>query len=181
MRKGLAAGVAVLASLALGGCSGSAEQGGGAPPQAPPAPAKQARSGPAKSLNLPNNCSIVTQDQARQLGADQQPRERTSNGTPGCSYDQGSSGGGFLVFVAADKQHTMQQFADARRSSAKPTDVGGYPAVQVGTNATNCLVSVDVADQGSLYINTVVPHGTPQPCELSMQFAQAAVQNLPNA
>ncbi|MBB5152738.1 DUF3558 domain-containing protein [Saccharopolyspora phatthalungensis] len=183
MRKGLAIS-AVLASLVLAGCSGGSDETGpttdaSAPPSEPTA-TQSARTAPAKSLDI-DRCSIVSQAQAKQLGADQQPRERDSNGTPGCNYDLGTSGAGFMVFLAADKAETMQKFADARRSNVKMIDIGGYPAARVGTNKTNCLLSLDISDKGSLYVNTLVPSGTPNPCDLSMQFAEAALQNLPNA
>lgn len=182
MRKALAVG-AFLASAVLAGCSG--QEGGDAPPtsdNATPAVKPQPhRAAPTKSLDVAEPCSVVSQDQAKSLGADQPPEPGDSNGKPGCDYLQGASGGGFMVFISADKSQTMQKFADARRSSAQMLDVGGYPAAQVGTNKTNCLLSLDVSDQGSLYINTLVPHGDPNPCELSKQFAQAAIQNLPNA
>ncbi|SDZ39078.1 Protein of unknown function [Saccharopolyspora shandongensis] len=74
----------------------------------------------------------------------------------------------------------MQKFADARKSSVQMIDISGYPTAQVG-NKTNCLLALDVSDQGSLYVNTVAPSGNPNPCDLSKQFAEAALKNLPNA
>ncbi|MEU6261612.1 DUF3558 domain-containing protein [Saccharopolyspora shandongensis] len=184
MRKGLAAS-AVLVGLLLAGCSGGARETppttDASVPTSESTSAQSARSGPAKSLDLGDRCSIVSESQAKELGADQQPRERESNGTPGCNYDLGTSGAGFMVFVAVDKTETMPQFADARRSSVQMIDIGGYPAAQVGTNKTNCLLSLDVSSQGSLYINTLVPSGNQNPCDLSKRFAEAALKNLPNA
>ncbi|MEV0054190.1 DUF3558 domain-containing protein [Saccharopolyspora shandongensis] len=183
LRKGLAVS-AVLASVLLAGCSGGG--GGTTPPTATsaasePTTSQSARTAPAKSLDVADRCSIVSQDQAKQLGADQEPRERESNGKPGCNYDLGTSGGGFMVFVAADKKQTMQKFADSRKSSVEMTEVGGYPAAQVLVDKSSCLLALDVSDQGSLYVNGLVPSGSLNPCDLSKQFAEAAIKNLPNA
>lgn len=184
LRKGLALG-AVLASLFLAGCGGGAdetrptEEQTAAPETS--ASSQSGRTSPAKSLDLADQCAIIAGDQAKQLGADQEPRAVESNGIPGCRYNMGASGGGFMVFVGVDKSKTMQQFADARKSSVEMTDISGYPTAQLGTNKTNCTLSLDVADKGSLFVNGLVSSGDPNPCELSKRFAEAALQNLPGA
>ncbi|MDA3650187.1 DUF3558 domain-containing protein [Saccharopolyspora indica] len=184
MRKGLALG-AVLASLFLAGCGGgTGETGPSSEQSAAPetsASSQPERTSPPKSLDLADQCAIITGDQAKQLGADQEPRAVESSGVPGCRYNLGASGGGFMVFVGADKSQTMQQFADARKSSIEMTDISGYPTAQLGTNKTNCTLSVDVSDQGSLFVNALVSSGDPNPCDLSKRFAEAALQNLPGA
>ncbi|GAA0515289.1 hypothetical protein GCM10011581_49100 [Saccharopolyspora subtropica] len=182
MRKGLAVG-AVLASVLLAGCSGGGDVTPSAGTSTPtePTTSQSARTAPAKSLDVADRCSIVTSDQARQLGADQSPRERESNGKPGCNYDLGRSGGGFMVFVAADKSQTMQKFADARKSSVQMIDISGYPTAQVAVDEASCILALDVSDEGSLYVNGLVPSGSPNPCDLSRQFAEAALTNLPDA
>ncbi|WP_245761718.1 DUF3558 domain-containing protein [Saccharopolyspora shandongensis] len=183
VRKRLAVG-AVLASMLLAGCSGGPTEPprttstGSAPSE--PTVTQSNRSAQAKSLDVADQCSIVTEPQAKSLGADQPPETSDSNGKAGCDYLQGKSGGGFIVFVSADKSQTMQKFADARKSSVQMIDISGYPTAQVG-NKTNCLLALDVSDQGSLYVNTVAPSGNPNPCDLSKQFAEAALKNLPNA
>lgn len=184
MRKGLAAG-AVLASFVLAGCSGSggATDPGTSAPVEPPAPeTSSARAAPAKALDLPDACAVVTAEQAQSLGADQAPRPNEMHGTAGCSYQAGEAGsnGGWSAFVSADKSQTLQDFT-AGMDGVENVDVAGYPAAQIGTNATNCILVLDVSDQGSLSIETLARTGTPNPCELSKKVAEAAVQNLPNA
>lgn len=183
MRKGLGVGLA-LAGLVMGGCSSPGEP---APVPEPPeaavpsevAPVSSARTSPVKSLDLAEPCVIVTFDQAKHLGADQEPEPGESNGKPGCDYLQGEAGGGFMIFVAADRSETMQKFAE-KRSRARIVDIGGYPTAEIG-DETSCLHSVDVSDQGALFLNTLVSDGKNVPCELSRRFAEAALQNLPNA
>lgn len=122
----------------------------------------------------------MTTEQARSIGADQPPRERESNGVPGCNYDLGETGKGFMVFVAVDSSETMQEFAAKRSSSVEMIDVAGYPTAEVGTTDINCMLSLDISDKGSLLINTVAREG-PDSCEVSKKFAEAAVKNLPDA
>jgi hypothetical protein len=180
VHKGLAAGVVLIALLAAGCGSGKGAPGPESPAPSAPSPNQPKRSASAKSLQLADKCSVVTSAQAGSLGADQPPRPRDSNGKPGCDYDQGAASAGFAVFVAADTSQTMEKFASMRSQSAQHFDLSGYPAARVAVGTTNCLLAVDVSDQGSLYINTLVPSGNPNPCDLSQKFAQAAVQNLPN-
>lgn len=182
VRKGLAVS-AVLISVLVAACGGGAETP--AHPvetnrSAEPTPSQSARTAPAKSLEVSDQCSLVTQAEAESLGADQAAKPGESNGKQGCDYMKGESGGGFIMFVAADKARTMQKFADERKSKAQMIDVGGYPAAQVEVDQASCLLAVDVSDQGSLFINSLVPHGDPKPCDLAKQFAESAIQNLPN-
>lgn len=184
MRKGLAAG-ALLTSLVLAGCSssGGATDPGTSAPAEPPAPKPtSARTAPAKSLNVPDACAVVTAEQAKALGADQAPRPQELHGTAGCDYQAGEAGtsAGWTSFVAADKSQTLQDFS-AGMTDVQSVEVAGYPAGQIGTNATNCILVLDVSDEGSLLIETLSRTGTPNPCDLSKQVAEAAVQNLPSA
>ncbi|MGP4020029.1 DUF3558 domain-containing protein [Saccharopolyspora sp. 5N708] len=177
---------ALFASLLLSGCAGNGD--GTEPPQTSASAesstleTSSARTGPAKSLDLSDACSIVTEAQWKELGGDQPPNARESNGKPGCNYEAGESGsdGGWNVFVAADTARNLKQFVDTS-PNAETTEVAGYPAAQVGTTGTNCIVVVDVADQGSLFINGLTRSTNPNPCDLSKQFAEAAIQNLPDA
>ncbi|MEV0696611.1 DUF3558 domain-containing protein [Saccharopolyspora sp. NPDC050389] len=183
VRKGLAVG-AVLISVLVAGCGGGAET-----PEPPaetnsssePTATQSARTAPVKSLDVSDQCSLVAETRAKSFGADQAAEPGESNGKKGCDYMKGVSGGGFIVFVSADKSQTMQKFADARKSKTQMIEVGGYPAAQVPVDQASCLLALDVSDQGSLYINTLVPSGSPNPCDLSKQFAEAALQNLPDA
>lgn len=176
----------VLAGVLLAGCGSGAgttptpTAPGTEPPAGETSSAYPPRTSGAKSLEIGDQCSMVTAEQATALGADQAPKVGESNGKPGCDYLQGEAGGGFMVFVAANKAETMQKFANARKSKVQMMDIGGYPTAQVGDDKS-CLLSVDVADQGSLYINTLVSNGQHDPCDLSKRFAETALQNLPNA
>ncbi|KAA5832103.1 DUF3558 domain-containing protein [Saccharopolyspora hirsuta] len=187
LRKGLAAS-AVLASVLLAGCSGGSGEpvptGTGTPQEqvTSEAPATQsARTAPAKSLEIGDRCAIISEAQVKELGADQAPRERESNGKPGCSYGRGTAGVDATVFVAVDKSSTMQKYAESATKEPEKSEIAGYPAVQVSLVETNCTLVLDVSDQGSLFVNTVVSSADPNPCELSKRFAEAALQNLPNA
>lgn len=185
MRNGLVLST-VLASFVLAGCgsgAGSAPTpttpGGEETPPAETTSAYPPRTGPAKSLEISDQCSLVKPDQATSLGADQPQKPTQSSGKTGCDNVKGEAGGGFMVFVSADKSETMQKFADAR-TDVQVTDIGGYPAAQIGDD-TNCLLSLDVSDQGQLFFNTLVSDGQNNPCDLTKRFAEVALQNLPNA
>lgn len=187
LRKGLAA-TAVLTSLVLAGCGGGSAEtpptGEGGSSESAPAPSNESesqRTAPAKSLELPEECAIVTQQQSQELGADQQPRQRESVGTSGCQYESGKASTGWAVFVAADTKETLADFKKERGTLADDVEISGYPAAQVDTTDTDCMVSVDVSDNGSLFVQTLSPQGNPAPCELSKKFAEAAVKNLPDA
>ncbi|WP_233576123.1 DUF3558 domain-containing protein [Saccharopolyspora rhizosphaerae] len=169
----------------LAGCSssGGATDPGTTAPAEPPAPeSTSARTAPAKSLDVPDACSVVTAEQANALGADQAPRPNDLHGTAGCNYQAGEAGtnGGWSAFVAADKSQTLQDFS-AGMTDVQNVEVAGYPAGQIGTNPTNCILVLDVSDEGSLLIETLSRTGTPNPCDISKQVAEAAVQNLPSA
>ncbi|GAA0515332.1 hypothetical protein GCM10011581_49150 [Saccharopolyspora subtropica] len=181
MRKRLTVGVAVAAVL-LAACSGGRNPETTASRTSSDVPASQPRSGrtqPAKSLELPDKCAIVTEAQWRAMGADQAPRPDELSGTSGCRYQAGEAGteGGWSVFVAADVKQTFRQFVDGY-NNVEMTEVSGYRAGQIGTNQTNCILVVDVSDEGSLSIDTLSRTGDPHPCALSKQFAEAALQNL---
>ncbi|MFD0487146.1 DUF3558 domain-containing protein [Saccharopolyspora spinosporotrichia] len=167
----------------LAGCGGGGAEtppgDGGATSAQPPSETKSTRTAPQKSVSVADRCSVVSADQARAIGADQAPEERESTGFLGCDYQLGKTAEGWLVFVSATDKETMQDFAEGA-SDGVPTNVGGYPATQVG-DERRCLLSVDVSDKGSLYINTVVSEAPVEPCGLSKQFADAALKNLPNA
>lgn len=171
--------MAVVCTAVLAGCANEPGTPTPAPEQAQGSPSK--RTAPAKSLVSADACAVVTEPQRQQLGADQPPRVRDVLGKQACHYQHGMAGaGGWAVAVAVDSTQTMGDFARQRGSLGTPLEIAGYPAVQVPT-AKNCLMSVDIADRGSLYLNTLSASGTPRPCELSKQFAEAALQNLPNA
>lgn len=183
MRKGLTIG-AVFASVLLAGCSG-----GGAstePPTDTPsettAPPSSARTAPAKALQVADACSVLTPEQQQALEANEPPRARESNGVPGCTFEDGgeSAADGWTAFVAVKADQTMQQFTEAQ-TNEQPTDVAGYPAMQIGTNNRNCMVSVDVSDQGSVFVNGLSRNEAVNGCDITKKVAEAVVQNLPNA
>ncbi|MGW5647156.1 DUF3558 domain-containing protein [Saccharopolyspora sp. NPDC003752] len=176
MRKELAAG-AVAAGLLLTGCST-----GAAPTDQPPN--GSTRTATAKSLEVGDPCSLLTSDQARTLGLDQEPKPGENAGKPGCQYESGTPGGpGWGVFVAADRERTFQQFTEAQPRAQK-LDVGGYPAAKVN-DATGCTFVVDVADAGSLLVSALVRSGAPievgTSCDAAKRTTEAALQALPAA
>ncbi|WP_170210339.1 DUF3558 domain-containing protein [Saccharopolyspora antimicrobica] len=183
MRKGLAVG-AVFAAVLLAGCSGGGNTtettAASTPAEQPSSPPSSARTAPAKSLDISDKCGIVAESQWRNLGGDQAPRPRELEGIAGCGYAAGEAGtdGGWSVFVGTDPNQTFKDFVDS--SDAEMTEVAGYPAAEVGGVPTNCILVLDVSDQGSLAVHTLARTGNPNPCDLSKQFAEAALQNLPN-
>ncbi|GAA4618368.1 hypothetical protein GCM10023108_38960 [Saccharopolyspora hordei] len=187
MRKALVAGLAS-AGLLLAGCGSEGDDGGstdGTSEPTPSAPATQSsRSGPAKSVNLPDPCAVLTQEQRQSLGIDQPATPSESNGKQGCDISSGEagSGRGWTGTIAADPSRTMQQFASSG-TGAQQIELAGYPAAQVD-NGSGCMLAVDVSDTGSLFVNLIVrPGGGEQvrACEQAAKIAEVAVQNLPNA
>lgn len=177
LRRALAAGG--ILGLLLAGCSSGAGQS--VPTPTSSAPSTPQRAAPAKSLKVSNQCSIIQESQWRAIGADQAPYTRSSNGVPGCEYQLGEAGGnGWSVFVGTDTSTTMAQFA-AQRPGAQDSSVSGYPVATAKINSESCILAADVADQGSLLVNVLTPTGQPDGCGLATKFAQAAIQNLPNA
>lgn len=185
MRSSLAVS-AVLAGFLLAGCGSGAD---GALPEQTGTPAPEptaeepARTAPAKSVAVADQCSLLTPDQLSALGFDQQPRARESQGVPGCQFEAGEPGSpGWGAFVAAD-QRTMQDFLAAGRGAVQG-DLGGYPTAQVD-NGSGCLLSIDVSDSGSLFVNAIVrPGADPEVgsgCDAATRVAEAAIANLPNA
>ncbi|MER6988216.1 DUF3558 domain-containing protein [Saccharopolyspora hirsuta] len=188
-RKFLAVGSALL-GVTLAGCGGAAET----PPPATSQTAEQTsaareavtppRSGPAKATDVADKCSIVSQPQSQSLGADQNPRERESNGRPGCQYQKGKPGdAGWSVFVAVSGESPIQQAVGKNREPNKTSDLGGYPALSYQEPA-GCVVYVDISDNGFL-ISNITKTSTKDPgvdlCGTAESFAEAAIQNLPNA
>ncbi|WP_083921553.1 DUF3558 domain-containing protein [Actinopolyspora halophila] len=140
------------------------------------------RTAPAKSLKLDSPCSIITEQQANKLGVDQPIEARTSNGKRGCDYQKGKAGsdGGWAMFIATDPSRTTQEFA-GKRPSGKSTEISDYPTYQV-EKQYGCLVAVDIADSGSLFINGAVRLQTrPESCSVVNKFAEAALKNLKSA
>ncbi|MDA3630218.1 DUF3558 domain-containing protein [Saccharopolyspora sp. WRP15-2] len=187
MRKGLAAG-AVLASLFLAGCGGQASppaESADAPTQsAETSTPKSARTAPAKSLEVADKCSIVTEQQATALGADQAPRARDSNGQAGCTYQKGKAGTtGWGAFVAASEGSTFNAEVESRGEATKKGEVAGYPTAGYDSGR-GCVLFADVSDQGYLLVN-ILRTSTDDPgvdmCQQAEKFAEAAIQNLPNA
>lgn len=189
MRKGFAAGVVALGLLAAG-CGAGAQTpqpatGGQTAPAPTSAAAGPKRTGPAKSLNVADKCSVVTQQQWQGLGADQTPRARDSNGQSGCTYQKGAAGTtGWSVFISAAQGTTYQEETGQRGKPAASGQLdGGYPFAAYPV-ATGCVLFADVSDQGHLIANTA--RNSPDDpgvdlCQQAQKFAQAAVQSLPNA
>jgi hypothetical protein len=183
--KGLAASAVLVGLLAAGCASGNGQPlptTGAAPPPAPTADQPK-RTAPAKSLQLADKCSIVSEQQWRALGADQPPRARNSNGQDGCNYGKGKFGTtGWSIFVAAAGGTTFQQEAAQRGQPTKASIVAGYPVAEYSTG-NGCVLFADISDQGHLIAN-IINNSTDNPgvdlCQQAEKFAQAAVQNLPN-
>jgi hypothetical protein len=128
----------------------------------------------------------VTQQQWQTLGADQTPRARVSNGQSGCNYGKGQAGtsGSWSIFVAASPGTTFQQEAGQRATPTHSGQLdGGYPFADYSL-VTGCVLFADVSDQGHLIAN--IGRNSPDSpgfdlCQQAEKFAQAAIQNLPNA
>ncbi|MBQ0926545.1 DUF3558 domain-containing protein [Saccharopolyspora endophytica] len=183
MRKGLAIG-SVLASFVLAGCSGNGgttETPSSAPAESP-APPSSSRQAPAKSVQLADQCMSLPQDQHQALGITMPPQPRESNGKPGCTYVSGQAGSdqGWNAFVTVTTTETMQGFTETT-ANVVPAEVAGYPAAQSGNEGRNCMVSVDVSDQGSVFVNAISRVQNVNACDVGKQIAGAVVQNLPNA
>ncbi|MCI2423925.1 DUF3558 domain-containing protein [Saccharopolyspora sp. K220] len=184
-RKVLAVGAALF-SLLVAGCGGGTEtppSTGETTEQA--ATTQQAatppRTGPAKATEVADKCSLVSESQSQSLGADQTPRERDSNGRPGCQYQKGEAGAGWSVFVAASGETTFAQEVGKRRAPNKTSDLGGYPTVAY-EETTGCVVYVDISDSGFLISNLAITGSdTIDSCGQAEKFAEAALHNLPNA
>ncbi|WP_170837345.1 DUF3558 family protein [Actinopolyspora xinjiangensis] len=182
----LAAGLLLLAGCSSGGQTGQAAQdttetGTSSSTSSDAGVSLPERTAPAKSLDLADPCTIITQQQATKLGVNQPTEARTSNGKEGCDYQKGKAGSdnGWVMFAAADPNRTTQEFAD-KRPSGKITEVADYPAYQV-ENYHGCLLAVDVTASGSLFINGVTRLQTrPEACSVATEFAETAVENLPN-
>lgn len=186
LRKGLVAG-AILSSLFLAGC------GGGANPPAEtsaPAPTEETstaqsnRTGPVKLVDVADKCSIVTEQQAAKLGADQPAMQEESDGQTGCTYQKGKAGTpGWSAFVAADGESTFSEEVEASGQPTKTGEVAGYPVAGFDSGR-GCVLVADVSDKGHLMVN-IVWTSTADPgidmCLQAEKFAEAAVQNLPSA
>lgn len=190
MRKGLVAST-LLCGLLVAGCggqssdAGSDSPGAGQPPE-PPSQPKPSRTAPAKQLQVADPCSIIPDEKRNELGLDQPPRPRESNGKPGCQYqaEQAGSSGGWGAFVAADSSRTMQQFSQSSAGQGMDENIAGYP-IHLVDSGGGCLAAVDVSDSGSLFINALVRPGADRAkinaCEQVKSVAEAATQSLPNA
>ncbi|WP_168584550.1 DUF3558 domain-containing protein [Saccharopolyspora sp. ASAGF58] len=188
MRKSLAAG-AVLASLFLAGCSAG---GGSTPPSTGDATATQAtesskpasaRTAPAKSLDVTDSCSLVTEQQAKALGVDQPLKVRDEDGLVGCDYQRGEAGAlGWGAHVAIGKT-TFSYEVDSRDEATKMTDIEGYPLAEYDSGL-GCVLFADVSDSGHLMVN-ILRTSPDDPgidmCQQAEKFAEAAIKNFPNA
>ncbi len=182
VRKTIVASMSVLA-LACSGCgSDGAETAPEAAPEGPAPSQEQGpeRSAPAKSVELADNCAIVTEDQASSLGTDQPPEPRQSNDIPGCSYNFGETAE-WYAFVAIDRSKNFDQFVETSLRPPEFSDLAGYPMAQVQINERGCLTSVDISDEAALWVNTLISDGSRDTCETGAQFAGAALQNLQDA
>ncbi|QGK69684.1 DUF3558 domain-containing protein [Allosaccharopolyspora coralli] len=172
----------VAASLLLvAGCSGGATT---EPPPSPPPTTNEApvRSAPAKSIEVPDRCSVVTEPQWRQLGATDSPREREvgeGEGIVGCDYSRLNETDDWQVFVSAVPK-PLPELAE-RTSLREPLDFSGYPAMKRSSGDVDCIIAFDVADGGTLLVQSQVLEGSADPCQLTSGFAEAALSNLPDA
>lgn len=189
MRKGFALSLG-LAGLLVAGCAGQSEAPSAQPQPAGDQPPAQEQSGPvrtapAKAVDVADQCTSVPPEKLQALGIDQPPRARESVGQQGCQLSAGPSGSpnGWGAFVAVDPNKTTDQFA-ASTPQGNKEEIAGYPAHVVDKTAT-CNLSLDVSDQGSVYVQTIVRPGADRTkikaCEKAKPIAEAMAQNLPNA
>ncbi len=170
--------------LAVSGCSGSDATEPPPPPSPSPsssAEEKPQRTAPAKAVNVEDQCSVVSEPQWRALGADQPPSPRVAGGDEfaGCDYRLGTGAGDWTVFVAAVPQPLE---AVAERTSLRDSAMfAGYPALSRTTSTGSCITALDVAEQGTLLVQSQVLDAPVDPCELTSGFAEAALSNLPDA
>ncbi|GAA2345301.1 hypothetical protein GCM10009854_22610 [Saccharopolyspora halophila] len=186
-RKALVAGVAMLGSVAAG-CGGAPEESPAPPTQGggeqSDGQSSSSRNAPVKAIDVPDKCSVVSEQQWRELGAVLPPRERVSNGNPGCQYqasEAGTTGWGVFVAVANDGSYSDQLAMNEAPTTT--VEVDGYPTA-VFKESSGCIIYSDVADQGYLLVN-VLQTSPDDPgvdlCQKGQDFAKAAIQNLPNA
>ncbi|SDP29649.1 Protein of unknown function [Actinopolyspora xinjiangensis] len=183
----LAAGLLLLAGCSSGGQTGQAAQdttetGTSSSTSSDAGVSLPERTAPAKSLDLADPCTIITQQQATKLGVNQPLERKELNSKQGCDYKNGKSGadGGWAMFVAADPSRTAQEFA-SKRPSGESTKIAGYPAYEL-EKQYGCLIAVDVANSGSLFVNGSIRLQTrPEACSVTTEFAEAALKNLPEA
>ncbi|WP_190822903.1 DUF3558 domain-containing protein [Saccharopolyspora pogona] len=189
LRKVFVAG-SIIFGLVLTGCGGNPENttpGGDATSEKPTATEESPtppRSGPAKATDVAEKCSIVPESVSQGEGADQAPRELESNGRMGCKYQKGKAGTpGWSVFVAVSGQTSYDAEVGKRVQPTKTADLGGYPGVEY-QDGTGCVLYADISDNGFLIANAGKT-GTADPgvdlCQQAEKFAQAAIQNLPDA
>ncbi len=186
MRKRLVG--VLLAGFVVAGC-GSSESGSpeaGAPaPQPVAKPPESARKAPAKVTDIADKCGVLTQQQQQELGISNPPRERDSNGTPGCQYQSGELGHpGWSGFVGVSGHSTFDKQVK-KQASANPekAEVAGYPVAKVRLS-TGCVLYADTADNGFLIANLAQNSATDAPVDLCQQAEKvtgAALQNVPNA
>jgi hypothetical protein len=186
-RKALVAGVAMLGFVAAA-CGGTPEESPTPPTQAggetSAGQQSSARSAPAKSIDVADKCSIVTEQQWRGLGSVLPPRERVSNGNPGCQYQASEAGTtGWGAFVAAANDGTYGDQLAMNEAPTATAELDGYPAA-IFKESSGCIIYADVADQGYLFVN-ILQTSPEDPgvdlCQKGQDFAKAAIQNLPNA
>ena len=176
----------LLVGLVVAGCgsSGGSPEVGGPPPQPAPKPPESARKGPVKATDIPDKCGIISQQQQQQIGFTKPPRERTSNGKPGCQYQAGELGHpGWGAFVAVSNQSSFDKQVKMYGSNAKKIEVAGYPAIEI-RDKTGCIVDTDVADDGFSIANlreTSMTNSGLDLCQQAQKVTESALQNVPNA
>lgn len=171
--------LAVLGLLAVG-CGGGTEVQ--PRPSASESPESVSRVGPAKVTEVAEKCAVVAEDQWRGLGADQPPRPRDVNGTPGCEYQKSSTGEpGWSVFVAVTGDVSYKAELKRRAEPTGSSDIRGYPG-KTFRNGTDCSLIADISDRGFLMVNgtKAVPERRVDPCVLAEQVGGMTVMNLPD-
>lgn len=167
--------------LTVSGCSGTDPSEQPPPPPAPSSAEEPKRTSPAKVVNVEDQCSVVSEPQWRELGADQPPAPRVAGGDEfaGCDYRVGTGAGDWTVFVAAVPQPLE---AVAERTSLRDSAMfAGYPTLSRTTSAGSCIMALDVADGSTVLVQSQVLDAPADPCELTSGFAEAALENLPDA
>lgn len=175
----------LLAGLVVAGCgsSGSAPEAGAPAPQPVDDAPKSDRKAPAKTTDIADKCSVLTQQQQQELGTTRPPEETESNGRQGCAYQHGKAGApGWNAFIAV---HDKSSFAKEvkRHSDLERSELVGYPIAKYEEN-TGCVLYADVADKGFMITNVGENSATRSGldiCQQAEKVTEMALQNIPNA
>ena len=183
MRRTVFAVVLAVLGLLAAGCGGGTEVQ--PRPSAGESPVSVSRVGPVKVTEVAEKCAVLVEDQWRGIGADQPPRPREVNGTPGCEYQKSSTAEpgepGWSAFVAVSGDVSYKAELKRRGEPTGSSDIRGYPG-KTFRNGLDCSLIADISDRGFLLVNSTKagPEGNVDPCVLAEQVGGMAVMNLPD-